>query len=116
MGRDHLKECFRHQPRFPAPDDSANCSVIYLWGFKVTITFAPGAAFRMPRKRRHLIFAVSFVVLLVFLLTEFRLAVVHGDSMLPTYQNGQMVLVNRLASSGNKLKHGDVVLVRSNNE
>src|ERR1051325_11302490 len=69
----------------------------------------------MPRKRRHLIFAISFVVLLVFLLTEFRLAVVHGDSMLPTYKNGQMVLVNRLANSS-RLNHGDVVLVRANYE
>ncbi len=68
----------------------------------------------MPHKRRHLLAAVSFVILLVFLLTEFRIAVVHGDSMLPTYKNGQMVLVNRLA--GSRLKHGDVVLVKSNAE
>jgi len=68
----------------------------------------------MPHKRRHLFAAVSFVILLVFLLTEFRIAVVHGDSMLPTYKNGQMVLVNRLP--GGRVSHGDVVLVKANDE
>lgn len=36
--------------------------------------------------------------------------------MLPTYKDGQMVLVNRLPGFASRLKHGDVVLVRANNE
>src|SRR5204863_4532239 len=52
----------------------------------------------------------------IFLLTEFRLASVHGDSMLPTYKDGQYVLVNRLPGYSSRLNRGDVVLVRANND
>ena len=64
-------------------------------------------------RRRHFLFATLTLVLLVVLLTSFRVTVVHGDSMLPTYQNGQMVIVNRLSRGW---KRGDVVLVEAGNE
>src|SRR5688572_11393890 len=64
-------------------------------------------------RRRHFLFAALTLVLLVVLLTSFRVTVVHGDSMLPTYQNGQMVIVNRLSRGWNR---GDVVLVEAGNE
>lgn len=70
----------------------------------------------MRRKRRQVLLAAAGVILLLFLLTEFRLVVVHGDSMLPTYRNGQTVLVNQLSIFGRRWKRGDVVLVRANNE
>lgn len=69
-----------------------------------------------PPRRRQIVAAVMFIVLLVFLLTEFRLASVHGDSMLPTYKDGQLVLVNRLPGYSSRLSRGDVVLVRANND
>ncbi len=62
----------------------------------------------MPRKRRQIFISVVFVALLAFFLTVFRVARVQGDSMLPTFKSGQMVLVSRLTGP---LKRGDVVLV-----
>jgi signal peptidase I len=63
------------------------------------------------RKRRHIIAALLFVVFVLFLTTSFRLAVVRGDSMLPSYHDGQLVLVNRFGLLGGPLRPGDVVLV-----
>src|SRR5579872_1751828 len=63
------------------------------------------------RSRGKIIVIGLFVVLVLFLTTSFRLAVVRGDSMLPSYHDGQFVLVNRLALLGGPLRTGDVVLV-----
>src|SRR5437899_628157 len=68
----------------------------------------------MTRSRRQLVVLAVFISAVIFFLFSFRVAVVHGDSMLPTFKNGQMVLVNRLSSSG--LKRGDVVLVHHGND
>jgi len=38
---------------------------------------------------------------------------VQGDSMMPTLQNGQLVLVNRLAYQVGAVQHGDVVVFKS---
>src|SRR5262249_22627514 len=67
------------------------------------------ATFNMSRPRRQLLAAALFLVLVLSLLTMFRVAVVHGDSMLPTYHDGDTVFVSR---AGGTLKHGDVVLVQ----
>lgn len=54
----------------------------------------------------------TFVALVIFFVTTFRLGVVRGDSMAPTYLNGQVVLVRRRHSFSAPLRRGDVVLVR----
>ena len=64
-------------------------------------------------RRRHYALAAFMVVMVVFMLTSFRVTVVHGDSMLPTYKNGQMVIVNRLSRD---VRRGDVVLIEAGNE
>src|SRR5437763_835706 len=61
----------------------------------------------MRRKRRQVLLAAAGVILLLFFLTEFRLVVVHGDSMLPSYRNGQTVLVNQLSIFGRRWKRGE---------
>jgi signal peptidase I len=70
----------------------------------------------MRHKPRQVLLATAGVLLLVFLLAEFRIVLVHGDSMLPTYHNGQTVVVNQLSIFGAHWKRGDVVLVRIGNE
>ena len=64
-------------------------------------------------RRRHYAFAAIVLLMIGFLVTSFRVTVVHGDSMLPTYKNGQMVIVNRLSRG---YRRGDVVLVEAGNE
>jgi signal peptidase I len=64
-------------------------------------------------RRRHYAFAAIVLLLIGFLVTSFRVTVVHGDSMLPTYKSGQMVIVNRLSRGHQR---GDVVLVEAGNE
>jgi signal peptidase I len=68
------------------------------------------------RGNRQVLLAAAGVVLLLFLLAEFRVVVIHGESMLPSYHDGQTVLVNQLTLFGSHWKRGDVVLVRANNE
>jgi signal peptidase I len=71
----------------------------------------------MPSHARRQIIAVSvFLVVVLFFTTTFRLAVVKGDSMLPTFRDGQIVLVSRLLAFNGPLKKGDVVLVRRGRE
>src|SRR3989442_14466699 len=65
-----------------------------------------------PRRRQYVV-AGLVIIFLVFLLITFRVTVVHGDSMLPTFRNGQMVIVNRLSRG---LNSGDVVLIEPGNE
>ena len=67
-------------------------------------------------QRRHYVFAAVFLLVLAFLLTSFRVTVVHGDSMLPSFKNGQMVIVNRLSSLHNRWQRGDVVLIEAGND
>jgi signal peptidase I len=69
----------------------------------------------MPKNKRRQLIAVAIVVGLILLFTfTFKMTVVHGDSMLPTYHDGQMLLVNRMVTS--PLQKGDVVLVKMNND
>lgn len=68
----------------------------------------------MSRGKRQLLIALVFLGFVTFLLTSFRIAVVHGDSMLPTYTNGQRVFVTRWGAGS--LKRGDVVLVAHGND
>src|SRR5437016_11797434 len=85
--------------------------MLYLAGFE-----ARPERSRMKHPRRPIIVAVLFIIASVVFLTMFRVALVHGDSMLPTYRDGQMVLVNRLAGGAGTWRRGDVVLVRVGND
>jgi signal peptidase I len=67
----------------------------------------------MSRTRRQFIAVLVFLLVAGFFMTRFRLAVVHGESMMPTYRDGELVLVNKLGSEATNLQRGDVVLVRN---
>lgn len=66
--------------------------------------------------RRNLFAVAVFLVAVLLFTSAFRLAVVRGDSMLPTYQDGQMVLVNKIRAVNGPLHRGDVVLVEHGND
>jgi signal peptidase I len=68
------------------------------------------------RTKRQVIAVVLFLVVVVFFTTTFRMAVVRGDSMLPTYRDGQVVLVNRWHALNGPLRQGDVVLIQKGDE
>jgi signal peptidase I len=71
---------------------------------------------KIPAPRKKLIGVSVFVLLVLFFTTAFRVAVVHGDSMLPTYSNGSVVLVSRVEALNGPLRRGDVVLARLGSE
>jgi signal peptidase I len=62
--------------------------------------------------RRQLILVTVFLILVVFFVTTYRMGVVRGDSMQPTYENGQVVLVRRRNWFSPPLQKNDVVLLR----
>lgn len=61
--------------------------------------------------RRQNLFVSVFLAVVVLFVFMFRLGVVRGSSMMPTYQNGQTVLVSRRNWLSAPLRHNDVVLV-----
>jgi signal peptidase I len=63
--------------------------------------------------RRQTLFVLVFIVVVILFVVTFRMGVVRGDSMLPTYVNGQVVLMRRW---GKPLKRGDVVVVKKDND
>ena len=66
--------------------------------------------------RRLAILISIFLCLVVYFVSTYRMGVVRGASMEPTYVDGQSVLVRRLNRLGRPLKRGDVVLVRNDHE
>lgn len=66
--------------------------------------------------RRQLIFIGVFLVVVLLFVTTFRMAVVHGQSMSPTYESGRVVLVRRQVGSAANLHHGDIVLLRKDRD
>jgi signal peptidase I, bacterial type len=68
----------------------------------------------MPRTKRQWIVFATTAVFIVLLLSTFRVAVVHGSSMAPTFVDGQMVVVSRILWPRG-LHRGDVVLIRRGN-
>lgn len=62
--------------------------------------------------RRQLVFIVVFLVVVLLFVTTFRMGVVHGSSMSPTYDNGQVVLVRRHTWLSPALHRNAVVLLR----
>jgi signal peptidase I len=65
------------------------------------------------RNKRQVAAVVVFAVAALFFVVTFRLAVVRGESMMPTYRDGQLLLVNRLYGINGPLRRGDVVLVQT---
>ena len=62
--------------------------------------------------RRQIVFVGVFLVVVALFVTVFRMGLVRGDSMSPTYEDGQVVLVQRRNRLSPPLKHNDVILVR----
>src|SRR5437868_864681 len=69
---------------------------------------------RAPRRQSVLIGV--FLLLVVMFLVLFRMGVVRGLSMTPTYADGQVVLVSRRHSYSPPLRHNDVVLLRKDRD
>ena len=69
---------------------------------------------RAPRRQTVLIGV--FLLLVVLFLVFFRMGVVRGESMTPTYVDGQVVLVSRRHSYSPPLRHNDVVLLRKDRD
>jgi signal peptidase I len=66
--------------------------------------------------RRQTLFVLVFLIVVLGFVTTFRMGVVRGDSMYPTYLNGQVVLVRRRNWLSGPLHHNDVVLVRKDRD
>ncbi|HLI47943.1 MAG TPA: signal peptidase I [Chthonomonas sp.] len=65
-----------------------------------------------PSTRRQVVFVAVFLVIVLLFMLTFRLSIVDGDSMLPTYHSGQIVLVWRRGPFCPPLRRNEVVLVR----
>ena len=71
----------------------------------------------MPRAmRRQAFFVGLFLVVVVVYVSLFRQGVVSGDSMEPTYHNGQALLVLRRHGYSSLPKRGDVVVIRKDRD
>jgi signal peptidase I len=66
--------------------------------------------------RRQTVLVGVFLLLVVMFLILFRMGVVRGQSMTPTYVDGQVVLVSRRHSYSPPLRHNDVVLLRKDRD
>ena len=69
---------------------------------------------RAPRRQTVLISV--FLLLVVMFLVLFRMGVVRGQSMTPTYADGQLVLVSRRHAYSPTLRQNDVVLLRKDRD
>lgn len=68
-----------------------------------------------PLRRRWLIPALGLICCLAFLSTHYRLTVVIGQSMLPNFNTGDLLLVDRHAYREAAPQRGDVVVARYQN-
>jgi signal peptidase I len=66
--------------------------------------------------RRQTLLICLFLILVVIFMTTFRMGIVRGQSMSPTFSDGQVVLVRRMATLGRRLRRGDVVLVNNDHD
>src|SRR6516164_5885291 len=65
-----------------------------------------------PSVRRQIAVVALFLVVVVLFMMMFQMGVVRGQSMEPTYENGQVVLIQRRNWFSRPLHHYDVVLLR----
>ena len=75
---------------------------------------ATGSAIRARRGRRRALLVVLGVILVVWVI-PIRPGVVLGESMSPTFHNGQVFLMSRVGD-GTRLDHGDVVVLNIGGE
>ncbi|MGC8667433.1 MAG: signal peptidase I [Chthonomonadales bacterium] len=68
----------------------------------------------MPHTRRQWIASAVTALLTILMVSTFRVAVVHGSSMAPTFVDGQMVVVSRILWPRG-IRRGNVVLIRRGN-
>ena len=66
--------------------------------------------------RRQAAFVGVFLIVVIFFVSTYRLAVVNGRSMEPTFSSGQIVLVRRRTWGTRPLRRGDVVLIQKDDE
>ena len=75
--------------------------------------------YRRARQRRHQLFTrLLAVVALVALMVSwrYRLVWVVGESMLPTYRTGDLLVVDKRAYQGSPPARGDIVVARHHDE
>lgn len=66
--------------------------------------------------RRQMRFVVVFLIVVALFMATFRMGLVRGDSMLTTYESGQVVLVRRRNWFSGPLRRGDVILARKDRD
>ncbi len=71
---------------------------------------------RKPHAKRNVFAVAVFLVVVILFTATFKMAVVRGDSMLPTYRDGQLLLINKIRALHGPLKRNDVVLVEHGND
>ncbi len=62
--------------------------------------------------RRQSILLTIFLLLVLFFVSAFRMGIVHGISMMPTFHNGQLVLMRRRGWFNPPLQRFQVVLLK----
>ncbi|MDE2127038.1 MAG: signal peptidase I [Armatimonadetes bacterium] len=65
-----------------------------------------------PARRRQQVLLIAFILLATFFVLNYRIAIVRGASMEPTYFDGRVILARRYPWPDRDLKRGDVVLMR----
>ena len=66
--------------------------------------------------RRQFLFVLAFLMVVSLFVMTFRMGLVRGDSMDPTYHDGQVVLVHRRNWLNRRLERGDVVVLKKDND
>ena len=83
-------------------------------------SFIPGKCERTPAMnramRRQFFFVCLFLLVVTAYVSVFRQGVVSGDSMEPTYHNGQALLVLRRHSFSPLPQRGDVVVLKKDRD